>query len=285
MNKAFLLLKKYFLQAILIFLSLLYFLSAPKTEKRFKTALLNPKHDAQKIVLGVGRQSLVLEKAGSFWLGTKECDDKKPLFFSCDSDTIRSFLSLLKKNATVVEAAGEKSLSSYGLKNGDGFFLGLYNLSGDEILSLRFGSVDSSRNIFFYVPKRKKIFSIDSEPFEPYLSVDVNFWASAEIFPKDIVGSDKKYRRGHLVFEPGAKEKPLLSTSVDWTEAREKTYDPGDGNLYRALFLPKKDGDYLFCFNAMPSAQRPSAEKDALKKINAVFNVSQWTFERVMEQE
>ncbi|MBQ3837872.1 MAG: hypothetical protein II814_12195, partial [Treponema sp.] len=58
-----------------------------------------------------------------------------------------------------------------------------------------------------------------------------------------------------------------------------------DGNVYKALFLPKTDGDYYFSLDVQPSVQRPQAEKDAIKKINAVFNASAWTAQRLLKEE
>jgi hypothetical protein len=275
--------KKFRLQILLAFLAALYFLSAPRSEKSFTTALLNPKHKVQKIVLGNLEQGkLVLQKSGSFWLGQKNVADGKALFFASDSALVESFLSVLKRLSTVYEVSNTINLKAYGLEKGGAFFLGFYDEMGKDILTLHFGSVDSQRRLYFFVPKRNKIFSIDSEALAPYLSASENLWASAEIFPKDIVGSDKKYRRGKLAT---MGKQPLLADGINWTGALEKDYDPGDGNIYRAFFLPKTDGDYYYRFEAQPSVQRLGEEKEALKKINAVFNVSAWTFERVMEQE
>lgn len=275
--------KKFRLQILLAFLAALYFLSAPRSEKSFTTALLNPKHKVQKIVLGNLEQGkLVLQKTGGFWLGQKNAADQKDLFFASDSALVESFLSVLKRISTVYEVSNTLNLKAYGLDGGGAFFLGLYDEMGKDVLTLHFGSVDSQRRLYFFIPKRNKIFSIDSEALAPYLNLDINLWASAEIFPKDIVGSDKKYRRGKLASLHG---QPLLADGINWQDALAKDYDPGDGNIYRAFFLPKTDGDYYYRFEAQPSAQRSDEEKEALKKINAVFNVSAWTFERVMEQE
>ena len=277
--------KKFFPQILLFFLAALFFLSAPKKEKTFKTALLNPKHSVQKIVLGdqsFGKISL--EKAGSFWLGKKEFSDGKTVFFPCDSDAIKGLLSALKKISTVVEVSGSKSLSSYGLEKGGAFFLGLYGEGGEkEAVSIYFGSLDSRRRIFFFVPKRQKIFAMDSQPLAPYLSLDMNFWVSPEIFPKDIVGADKKWRRGKMALSP--KGQALLAQDFDWSGAKEKIFDAGDGNVFKALFLPAEEGDYYCLFLALPSAQRPQVEKEALKKINSISLVSSWTFERLLLEE
>jgi len=274
--------KKFRLQILLAFLAALYFLSAPRSEKSFTTALLNPKHKVQKIVLGNLEQGkIVLQKTGGFWLGQKNAADQKDLFFASDSALVESFLSVLKRISTVYEVSNTLNLKAYGLEKGGAFYLELFD--GDKsVLSVIFGSVDSRRRLYFFVPERESIFSIDSEAMAPYLSASENLWASAEIFPKDIVGSDKKYRRGKLAT---MGKQPLLADGINWTGALEKDYDPGDGNIYRAFFLPKTDGDYYYRFEAQPSVQRPGEEKEALKKINAVFNVSAWTFERVMEQE
>lgn len=274
--------KKFRLQILLAFLAALYFLSAPRSEKSFTTALLNPKHKVQKIVLGnLVQGKLVLQKSGSFWLGQKNVADGKALFFASDSALVESFLSVLKRISTVYEVSNTINLKAYGLEKGGAFYLELFD--GDKsVLSVIFGSVDSRRRLYFFVPERESIFSIDSEALAPYLSASENLWANAEIFPKEIVGSDKKYRRGKLAT---MGKQPLLADGINWTGALEKDYDPGDGNIYRAFFLPKTDGDYYYRFEAQPSVQRPGEEKEALKKINAVFNVSAWTFERVMEQE
>lgn len=280
--KVFSKIKNFRLQILLALLAALYFLSAPKSEKSFTTALLNPKHKVQKIVLGNLEQGkIVLQKTGGFWLGQKNAADQKDLFFASDSALVESFLSVLKRISTVYEVSNTLNLKAYGLEKGGAFYLELFD-GEKSVLNIIFGSVDSAHRLFFFVPERQKIFSIDSEDLAPCLSASENLWASPEIFPKEIVGSDKKYRHAKLASLQGH---PLLADDINWQDALAKDYDAGDGNVYKAFFLPKTDGDYYCRLQVQPSAQRPQEEKDALKKINAVFNVSAWTFERVMEQE
>ena len=280
--KVFSKIKNFRLQILLALLAALYFLSAPKSEKSFTTALLNPKHKVQKIVLGNLEQGkLVIQKTGSFWLGQKNVADGKDLFFICDPALAENFLSVLKRISTVYEVSNTINLKAYGLEKGGAFYLELFD-GEKSVLNIIFGSVDSAHRLFFFVPERQKIFSIDSEDLAPCLSASENLWASPEIFPKEIVGSDKKYRHAKLASLQGH---PLLADDINWQDALAKDYDAGDGNVYKAFFLPKTDGDYYCRLQVQPSAQRPQEEKDALKKINAVFNVSAWTFERVMEQE
>lgn len=280
--KVFSQIKKFRLQILLALLAALYFLSAPKSEKSFTTALLNPKHKVQKIVLGNLEQGkLVIQKTGSFWLGQKNVADGKDLFFICDPALAENFLSVLKRISTVYEVSNTINLKAYGLEKGGAFYLELFD-GEKSVLNIIFGSVDSAHRLFFFVPERQKIFSIDSESLAPCLSASENLWASPEIFPKEIVGTDKKYRHAKLASLQG---QPLLADDINWQNALAKDYDAGDGNVYRAFFLPKTDGDYYCRLQVQPSAQRPQEEKDSLKKINAVFNVSAWTFERVMEQE
>ena len=57
-----------------------------------------------------------MQKTGSFWLGQKEAADNKTLFFASDSVLIESFLSVLKRLATVYEISDRKSLEAYGLE-------------------------------------------------------------------------------------------------------------------------------------------------------------------------
>ena len=265
------------LQILLVFLAAIFFAASPKREKSFNTALLNPKYDVDQIeLLEPGGQGLVLKKCGSFWLGQKESRGSRILYFVCDSSLAENFIGGLKKIVRVEEISDKKNLAAYGLKPGQAFLLCLKK-DGKTLSQITFGNVDSLKRIFFSVPKRQKILSIDSDFFAPYLTADPNLWASPEIFPKSVVGIDKKYRHGRLAFD--------LQEDFDWSGASSKTFDAGDGNVYRALFLQRTDGDYWNRFEAVPAAQRPQEEKDALKKINAVFNVSAWTYGRVMEQE
>ncbi|MBO7123498.1 MAG: hypothetical protein J6V90_09490 [Treponema sp.] len=272
--------KKYRLQILLAVLCAIYFVSAPKKEKSFTTVLLNPKHSVQKIALeNFDQGKLVLQKTGSFWLGQKDLDGEKNLFFAGDSSLINSFLSVLKRQAAVYEISNTRNLKAYGLEKGGAFYLDLFD--GDKsVLKIFFGSVDSAHRLFFFVPEREKIFSIDSEALAPYLSASENLWTNPEIFPKEIVGADKKYRHAKLAVLQG---RPLLADDFNWQDALEKDYDSGDGNIYKALFLPTTEGNYYYRLQVQPSSQRSQEEKDALKKINAVFNVSAWTFERVTE--
>ena len=191
---------------------------------------------------------------------------------------IESFLSALKRLATVYEISDTKNLKAYGLEKGGAFFLELFS-NEKSVLKIFFGSVDSAHRLFFFVPEREKIFSIDSEALAPYLTASENHWANPEIFPKEIVGTDKKYRHAKLASLQG---QPLLADAFNWSDAQVKDYDAGDGNLYKALFLPATQGDYYCRLQVQPSAQRPQEEKEALKRINAVFMASAWTVERVL---
>ena len=294
-SNVFLFAKKARLQIFLLALAALYFLSAPKSEKSFKTALLNPKYNVDQIFLSDPQNgSLELKKIGSFWFGQKEflANSQESLCFVCDSFMVQSFIKGLKNIVRVYEVSGKKNLKAFGLQEGQSFLLRAKK-DGKEVTCVNFGSVDSQKRIFFCVPKRQKIFSVQSDFLIPYISTAPSLWASPEIFPKSLVGADKKYRRGKIALESGATSLasergaglPLLAQNVNWQGATVKTFDTQDGNVYRAYFLPKTDGDYYYWLNVSPSAQRTQQEKEALKKINAVFNVSAWTFERVMEQE
>ena len=283
--------KNFGLQIFLALLVALYFASAPKTEKSVKSALLNPKYQADQIELfepGQGR--LVLTKAGSFWLGQFESDQahgldssKNSVYFSCDSILIQKLLYNLQSIVNLYEISYTNSAKEkFGLRQDRAFSLKIWQKT-QVVTSVKFGALDSQKRIALCADKNTKIWSTDSAALAPYLTVSPDFWAAPEIFPKDILGADKKYRHGKLALSPANPGAPLLASELDWSAARQKIFDSGDGNLYRALFLPKSGGDYYFAFEAVPSAQRPQEEKDALKKINAVWTVSAWTFERVFE--
>ena len=279
--------KKWKPQIFLAALALLYFAAAPKKEKSVTSALLNPKYQADKIELfEPGRGSLALSSAGSFWIGeffSHEGAAERRLFLACDKEQIEKFLANLKALVELIEISPrESSAEFYGLGDDKAFSIKVYQ-KGSVVSWLKFGSVDSVGRIFLRSQSNKKIWAADSKTLSPYLTARADFWAAPEIFPKDIVGSDKKYRHGRLALDSFGS--PLLATSVNWSGALEKKYDPGDGNIYRALFLPKTDGDYYCLFSAQPSAQRPQEEKAALNKINSVFLASAWTFERVFESE
>lgn len=277
--------KKFRLQILFALLVLLYFAAAPKNEKFFERAFLTSMSEADKIEMSEpGRGSLSFSKCGSFWLGEfySEEGESQPLFFCCDKSLVEKLLYNLQRKNRLYEISGSKDAkSAYGLRQDCAFSLKIRRKS-EVILSLNFGSVDSKKRIFICVDNDTKISSTDSTAFAPYLALDANFWAAPEIFPKDIVGAEKKYRHGKLAVLDG---RPLKADDFDWTGAAEKDFDPGDGNFYRAYFLQRTDGDYCFRFEALPSAQRPSEEKAALKKINAVFLVSAWTFEKVFEED
>ena len=271
--------KKFRLQIFLLALVALYFISAPKSEKSFKSAFLNPKYDIDELTLSDPQNgSLVIKKVGSFWFGQAErpVETQNNLYYICDSFMVEQFIKNLKSLVNVYEVSNKKNLSAFGLEDGQSFYL-CAKKGGKEVTSVNFGKVDSMKRIFFSVPKRQKIFSVQSDFLAPYLSVNENFWASPEIFPKDLVGADKKYRRGKAAL--------LSAQEINWEGATVKTYDAQDGNLYKALFLKKTDGDYYYILQVSPSAQRSQEEKEALKKLNAVFNVSAWTFERVIESD
>lgn len=274
--------KKFRLQMLLAALVAIYFLSAPKSEKSFKSVFLNPKYGVDSIELCEKGGALFLEKAGSFWLGSLDLENGKKLCFACDNLLVEKFLSNLRNVSDFYEiSSGQGAKAGYGLDDADSFSLTLRQ--GDKkVLSVNFGSVDSRRRVFFCIEGKSKILAVDSESLSPYLTASENFWASPEIFPIGVVGMDLKYRRGKASLKNG---KPLLAEDLNWSGALEKTFDAKDGNVYKALFLPSADGDYYFALASNPSAQRDPVEKAALLKINSVFNVSSWTVERLLKEE
>ena len=274
--------KKFRLQMLLAALVAIYFLSAPKSEKSFKSVFLNPKYGVDSIELCEKGGALLLEKAGSFWLGSLDLENGKKLCFACDNLLVEKFLSNLRNVSDFYEISnGQGAKAGYGLDAADSFSLTLRQ-EDKKVLSVNFGSVDSRRRVFFCIEGKEKILAVDSESLSPYLTANENFWASPEIFPIGVVGIDLKYRRGKAALKNG---KPLLAEDLNWSGALEKVYDAKDGNVYKALFLPGADGDYYFALASNPSAQRDPVEKAALLKINSVFNVSSWTVERLLKEE
>lgn len=291
----------------LAFLIALFFASKPQSEKSFKSALLNPKYDVDQIELCEGNLGpLLLSKRGNFWLGELELDDGKKLCFPCEKTMVEKFVSNLKALAQVYEISDKKNAKkNYGLDEEKSFRL-LLTEKGKVRSALDFGSVDSRRRIYFSTKKREsagagnaganktsakgpagKILAVDSSPLEPYLTTAPNFWAAAEIFPKEIVGSDQKYRRGKIALSKNGR--PLLAQDLDWTSAVKKDYDSEDGNFYSARFVPMdpaagQAGGYYGSFIAKPSAQRDPEEKEALAKINVVFEASSWTVSKLLDQ-
>lgn len=294
--KIFGLAKRFSLQIFLAALVALYFLSAPKTEKAVTSALLNPKYEPDQIELFEPRKgSLVLKKTGAFWLGQMPLDSaalnggaegaaggENTLYFVCDNTVVNKMLCNLKSFLKLYEISDKKSAAdSFGLRQDRAFLLKIRQKT-QVVSSLKFGSVDSLGRIFLTADKNTKVWSTDSATLAPYLTASADFWAAPEIFPKDLVGADKKYRHGKLA--AGADGRPLLAAAFNWSDASVKVYDAGDGNLYSAYFLPKTDGDYWCRLEAVPAAQRPQEEKDAMKKLNAVFVVSAWTYSRAFEE-
>ncbi len=297
--KIFGLAKRFSLQIFLAALVALYFFAAPKTEKAVTSALLNPKYEPDQIELfEPGKGSLVLKKTDAFWLGQMPLDaaalnggaegaagaagGENTLYFVCDNTVVNKLLYNLKSFLKLYEISDKKSAAdSFGLRQDRAFLLKIRQKT-QVVSSLKFGSVDSLGRIFLTADKNTKIWSTDSAALAPYLTANADFWAAPEIFPKDLVGVDKKYRRGKLA--AGADGRPLLAAAFNWSDASVKVYDAGDGNLYRAYFLPRTDGDYWCRLEAVPAAQRPQEEKDAMKKLNAVFVVSAWTYSRALEE-
>lgn len=281
-KRIFLAAKKFRPQIFLAALVALYFLSAPKEERAFKSLFLNPKYDVDSIQLCEKNAALRLEKAGSFWLGSVGLENGKSLCFVCDSLLVEKFLSNLRSMSNFYDVSQRQGAKAgYGLDASESFSLVLRQKE-KKILSVNFGSVDSRKRVFFCLEGKDKIFAVDTESLAPYLTTSENFWAAPEIFPMGLVGKDLKWRRGKSALLSGM---PLLAEDLDWSGALEKVYDANDGNVYKALFLPKTDGDYYFSLDVQPSVQRPQAEKDAIKKINAVFNASAWTAQRLLKEE
>lgn len=286
---------------LLIFILVLIPFSKNSKKSSKKSALLNPKYKnlVEKIEINFPLESddfstnFTFYKKGSFWFGEMpvkksnissefqiaQNDDFNKIYFPLDNQTINN---LLEKFTLIVnmykKSDNQKDFSSFNLLENNSRCIIFYD-SNDEILSqIYFDKEDDfTSRIAFRIPSENEVWETDNS-FSIYLNSESSFWADPFLEPQCITRFSRKDA------ERGLRHGKILEDFFpdDFVSSENLKKDFGNGNeIIYEIF--KDDSQIFIKTKFIPGIINSQIEKDALQKVNYIYSVSEWTYEKFLE--
>lgn len=280
MNKKRWLLVMLSVNVVLLLIFFLSFLSAGNSEKRksVQTALLNLNKipEIKSVEISGDGQSVLLEKNGNVWIG---CDSESGTLWPVDLQTVANFLEKFADVIRVYErASSESEWKKFLLDEKNSFKVCFKNQDGNEISSLFFGMTDSlSQRIYFRAGSGKSVYETQAS-MSSFLNVSAAFWCDPFVYPQALTGYERTkeeslLRHGQIVaFDPSGLE-PY------WTFV--KRLENGSSCSFEVY---KNEENYTVLPKLIPGPAFSAEDADALRTLNYRYNLSQWTFERFLEE-
>ena len=308
---------KIFLVSVLIFaLSLAFSKKDRNAAKSVESAILNPSHKSEVslIEIGTGESgTITLKKQGDFWLLSKESEKGQTICTIADSKIINSLIENAAKIRKLY-AISEKISDYERLGLTENLSTSISFLKNDSSLytKVHFGYSDSIKNRIFLRSESSKAAYECENDFQQYLTTQTNYWSEGEIFPeiKNPVKITLKINEGSEVSpektltldekSPNFPQKTgtLLSlrhgnisepkdNSLEEAGKSGKsrsilTIQDGNGRIARLTFYALQDGSYFYTKNVTPSEIDSQETRFALYSENATYEISEWTYKRII---
>lgn len=280
MNKKRWLIAMLSVNALLLLIFILSFLSAGNVEKRksVQTALLNLNKipDIKSMEFSGDGQSVILEKRGNVWTGT---DSASGSLWPADLQTVANFIEKFADVITVYErASSEEDWKKFLLDEKNAFRVCIKNQDGEVISNLFFGMTDSlSQRIYFRAGSGKSVYETQAA-MSSFLNASAAFWCDPFVYPQAITGYERTkeeslLRHGQLVEFDSSGLEPY------WTFV--KRLENGSSCSFNVY---KNEEDYTVIPKLIPGPAFSDEDVAALREINYKYNMSQWTFERFLEE-
>ena len=265
---------------LVLFASSFIFKSKRNTIETRETVLLNAASlkSVSSIVISDGSSgggSVTLNRNDSFWSGT---DSVTGTVWPADSQVVRNLMDSLVNVRTVrVKAVSEASWEDLGIDEENAISIKILDENSKEILSLYFGHVDSlTQRIAFRTSKENTSYETDFD-IRSYLNASSSFWADPFLFPVFLSGNSSvnmqsSYRHGSML--------PVSVLPEETINVMKKTFENGS----RAVFsVYETDDDIIVVPQFYASQSMSQVEQDAVRKCNYRYSLSQWTYERILE--
>ena len=311
------LLFKVLLASILIFaLSLAFSKKERSVQKSIESAILNPSHKSEVSLIEIGTgesDAITLKKQGDFWLLSTEGEKRQTICTIADSKIINSLI----ENAAKIRKlyAISENFSDYerlGLTENLSTSISFLKNNSSLYTKVHFGYSDSLKNRIFLRSESSKAAYECENDFQQYLTTQTNYWSEGEIFPeiKNPVKITLKINEGSEVSpektltldekSPNFDQKTgsLLSlrhgnisepkdNSHEETGKSGKsrailTIQDGNGRIARLTFYALQDGSYFYTKNVTPSEIDSQETRFALYSENATYEISEWTYKRII---
>lgn len=244
--------------------------------KSVKSALVNPadSENIQKIIISSPEAILTIQKEKNWWI--------------CESGGVRTFahektiLNLID-NLTKLRNMYKISDSVHGKENldlveGSAQIITVAGVDGRIFSKLYFGSSDSLTARIAVASERGKMCYETEDDFSVYLKTDLNFWSVPEIFfsinnPANLSLSSEdlhlllSLRHGQIFCSEPVPKDAVFEKSLT-------LFGQYDSFQRVDFYSLPQDGDILYLYTQTLSVDDENC--------NAVFEVSRWTFERLL---
>ena len=311
------LLFKVLLVSVLIFaFSLIFSKKDRNAAKSVESAILNPSHKSEVslIEIGTGESgTITLKKQGDFWLLSKESEKGQTICTIADSKIINSLIENAAKIRKLY-AISEKFSDYERLGLTENLSTSISFLKNDNNLYTKvyFGYSDSIKNRIFLRSESSKAAYECENDFQQYLTTQTNYWSEGEIFPEienpvkitlkinegsevspektltldekspnfaQKTGTLLSLRHGNIS-EP--KDNSLEETGKSGKSKAILTIQDGNGRIARLTFYALQDGSYFYTKNVTPSEIDSQETRFALYSENAAYEISEWTYKRII---
>ncbi|MBP5452257.1 MAG: DUF4340 domain-containing protein [Treponema sp.] len=264
---------------IVMFALSFVFKSKGNSIKTKETVLLNATslESMSAIVMtdSVEGQVVTLSRGGSFWTGK---DSATETTWPADPQTVRNLVdTLLQVRMVRIKAESDSAWEDLGLDEESAFSIKILGENSKELLTLYFGRIDTlSQRIAFRTSNDSKSYETDFS-LRSYLNADASFWADPFFFPVFLSGSasvnmQSSYRHGVML--------PLLPLPEEPVKVLKKTFENGS----RAVYSVYENEDEFIIFPQFYASQSMSQiEQEAVRKCNYRYSLSQWTYQRILE--
>lgn len=219
--------------------------------------------------------AVTLSRNGSFWTGI---DSKTKTTWPADPQTVRNLVdTLLQVRSVRVKAESETAWEDLGLDEESAFSIKVLDENSKDLLTLYFGRIDTlSQRIAFRTSNDSKSYETDFS-LRSYLNADSTFWADPFFFPAFLSGSasasiQSSYRHGVML--------PLSPLPGEPVKVLKKTFENGSRAVYSVY---ETEDDFIISPQFYASQSMSQIEQEAVRKCNYRYSLSQWTYQRILE--
>ncbi len=313
MNKTERLLIKFLIPSAIIFtLSLIFPTGKKNAQKTVKSAILNPKYkdDLSEIKITVSNDSILIKKYEDLWLMTKKNGDEETSTLA-DSAIINSLVEKAIKIQNMYKISDKKSnFDALKVTESNSTSISFIGKDNKLYTKVHFGYKNSLLNrIALRAENSNSVFEAENL-FDQYLNCDINYWADGLILneasnPLYITFSDEKtdlktsetnasfsetkktltsLRHGRILHKGDLKNMSFESKLI---------MQNGDGRIVKIYFYKENaskirgtktendEGSYFYTRSFIPSPLDSKERAEALKKDDALYEISSWTYERI----
>ncbi|MGN0728260.1 hypothetical protein [Treponema sp.] len=225
-----------------------------------------------EIFNAVDKSLIVIAKKGRAWIGTDDASNMT-INWPCDTQTMERLLSEAEKEHTLFKKADRvSSWEKLGVDEKNSCRLTFFKGNHEKECDLFFGAEDSiTERISLRTANDQTVWETKTG-LSAFVFKDSSFWADPYIAPVCASGaeSSSSLRRGPLVYlSPSSSIKPekvITRIFPNETKAVYSIYSRENSYIVIPLFFPQGE------------------DAEAVKSINYRYSISQWTYNKFLEE-